>query len=86
MDIIDKFEYEVDNSDWITATEQSREISGNYIRFTLLFPNTLQKAHSITGLRVLDTDGEEIAKRDLSIELNSTQTVLFVFRISYQEV
>lgn len=87
MDIIDKFEYEVDDSEtWLEAVEQSREVSGNYIRFTLLFPNTLQTAHSITGLRILDDSGSVIARRDLSIEINSTQTVLFVFRISYQEV
>lgn len=87
MGIIDKFEYEVDSSDtWLTATEQSREVSGNYIRFVLLLPNTLQSAHSITGLRILDESDTVIAQRDLSIEINSTQTVLLVLRISYQEV
>lgn len=87
MEIIDKFEYEVDGSDtWLKATEQSREVSGNYIRLVLLFPNTLQSAHSITGLRILNKSGTVIAQRDLSIEINSTQTVLLVLRISYQEV
>ena len=87
MDIIDKFEYQVDDSDtWLEATEQSREVSGNYIKFTFIFPNTLQSAYRITGFRVLNESGTIIAERDLSIEINSTQTIMFVFKVSYQEV
>lgn len=81
------FEYEVNGGEtWIKAVEESREVNGNFIKFMLLFPNILQSAHSITALRLLDNNGAIIAQRDLSIDINSTQTVLFVFRISYQEV
>lgn len=87
MSLIDKFEYEVNSGEqWLTAVEQSRQVVNNYIRFTLLFPNVLQSDYSITAIRIIDKDGEEIARRDLSIKVNSIQTVLFVFSISYQEV
>lgn len=86
MELIVKFEYEVDNGEWLDAVEQNRVINGNYITFTLLFPNTLQSAHKITGLRLKDEHDTIIASRDISVEINSTQTVLLVLRISYQEV
>ena len=63
-----------------------RQIVGNYIRFTLLFPNVLQSDYSITAIRIIDVNNKEIARRDLSVDVNSIQTVLFVLSISYQEV
>ena len=87
MNLIAKIQYEVNLGDvWLEAKEQSREIDGNVITFTLLLANTLQSSHTITGLRLLDSSGEVIASRDLSIEVNSTQTVLFELKISYEEV
>lgn len=87
MNRIVAFEYEVNNGEmWLTAVEEKRTIDGNYINFTLLLPNTLQSAHSITGLRLLDTNKEIIAQRDLSIYVSVSQTVLLVLRIIYQEV
>ena len=87
MNLIAKIQYEVNLGDvWLEAKEQSREIDGNVITFTLLLANTLQSSHTITGLRLLDSNGEVIASRDLSIEVNSTQTVLFELKISYEEV
>ncbi len=87
MNLIAKIQYEVKSADvWLEAKEQSRVIDGNVITFTLLLANTLQSSHTITGLRLLDSSGEVIASRDLSIEVNSTQTVLFELKISYEEV
>lgn len=87
MNLVDKFEYEVNGGEqWLTAVERSRQIVGNYIRFTLLFPNVLQTDYSITAIRIIDVNGNEIGRRDLSINVNSIQTILFVFNISYQEV
>lgn len=87
MNRIVTFEYEVNNGEmWLPAVEEKRTIDGNNINFTLLLPNTLQSAHSITGLRLLDIDNEIIAQRDLSIDISVSQTVLLVLRIIYQEV
>ena len=87
MNNISDFQYEIDNSgQWNDATEQNREVDGNYIRFTVAIPNQVQTAHTITGLRILGDDRNVIAQRDLSIVVNATQIVLFVLRISYQEV
>jgi hypothetical protein len=87
MGLISKFEYEINGGEkWLTATERSRQIVGNYIRFTLLFPNVLQSDYSITAIRIIDVNNKEIARRDLSVDVNSIQTVLFVLSISYQEV
>ncbi len=87
MALIDNFEYEINGGEqWFKAVEQSRKVVNNYIRVTLLFPNVLQLNYSITAIRILDKNGEEIARRDLSIKVNSIQTVLVVFNISYQEV
>lgn len=87
MNLIAKIQYEVKSENiWVDAKEQSRTIEGNVITFTLLFDNTLQSSHTITGLRLLDSGGAVIAARDLSIEVNSAQTVLFELKISYEEV
>lgn len=87
MNLIAKIQYEVKSENiWVDAKEQSRTIEGNAITFTLLFDNTLQSSHTITGLRLLDSGGAVIAARDLSIEVNSAQTVLFELKISYEEV
>ncbi len=87
LSLIDKFEYEVDNGEqWLTAVERSRQIVGNYIRITLLLPNVLQRDYNITAIRIIDVNGNEIGRSDLKINVNSIQTILYVFSISYQEV
>lgn len=87
LSLIDKFEYEVDNGEqWLTAVERSRKIVGNYIRITLLLPNVLQRDYNITAIRIIDVNGNVIGQSDLKINVNSIQTILYVFSISYQEV
>lgn len=87
LSLIDRFEYEVDNGEqWLTAVELSRQIVGNYIRITLLLPNVLQREYNITAIRIIDVNGNVIGQSDLKINVNSIQTILYVFSISYQEV
>lgn len=86
LDTVEVVEYEVDNSEWHQAVEQSREVSGNFIHITVTFPNTTNATYTITALRMKDADGTTFAKRDLSITVNAAQSILMNIRISYQEV
>lgn len=86
MDLLVDFECEADDKSWFKIEEQKREVKGNFIEFTFILKNTEHSAHKITGLRIQDKDGTVVAARDMSIEINSTQSILILFRISYQEV
>lgn len=89
-DRLDVFEYDYELEDGTTgtlkATVKSKEVSGNYIKCTLLLPNSLMANHEITRFRIYNPDGDVISEFDYSISVNATQTVMVVFRVSYQEV
>lgn len=89
-DLLDRFDYDYELEDGatgtLTAIVKSKVVSGNYIKCTLLLPNSLMANYEITRFRIYSPNGDVISEFDYSISANVTQTIMVVFRVSYQEV
>lgn len=82
---IKTFQYEVENT-WYNATINSSSIESNKLVYKVLIPEEPKKAHTITGLRILDNNGTEAGYQPLKIERGGAQTLLTVFEFPIQEV
>lgn len=94
--LLNRFDYDYKLEDGtagtLTAIVKRKAVSGNYIKCTLLLPNTLMASYEITRFKIYDSvnsdelDEHLVCEFDYSISVNATQTVMVVFKVSYQEV
>ena len=82
---IKTFQYKVGDT-WYNATIDSCVIEGNKLIYSVLIPASPSTAHAITGLRILDNNGEEAGYQPLKIERSGIQTLLTIFEFPIQEV
>ena len=82
---IAKFQYQV-NQTWYDATINSSGVSGNKVTFSVVIPAVPATSHVVTGIRLIDTNGNEAASQELNIERSSTQSLLLSFSFPIQEV
>lgn len=85
MNTIVKFQYQVSGT-WYDAVVNSRSIVGNTVKLLVHIPNVPETAHTITGVRIIDTTGAVGGSQVVSIERSATQGVLTTFEFPIQEV
>lgn len=79
------FQYEVEGT-WLDADIDSSAIEGHELVYNVLIPVAPAKPHTITGLRILGSNGEEAGKISLKIERSGEQSLLATFKFPIQEV
>lgn len=78
------FQYRVEGN-WYEATINEAVIEGTKLRYSILIPSTPNVAHRITGLRILDKDGNEAGFQELKIDRGGDQSLLTIFEFPIQE-
>ena len=84
-DSIGKFQYQVDDT-WYDAIIHSSGIEISKVVFSVEVPPVPERSHVVTGIRMLDTNGNEAAMQELRIERTAIQSVLLSFSFPIQEV
>lgn len=79
-----KFQY-LQNGEWKDAVITDKRIVGNALKITTV-TNDDATAGSITGVRILDKDGDVSGQMDESIEKKATQGVLTLWEFPLYEI
>ena len=82
---IAKFQYRVEGT-WYDAIINSSGVEITKVVYSVIIPTVPATSHIITGIRLLDADGNEAAMQELSIERSSVQSLLISFSFPIQEV
>lgn len=84
-DAIDKFQYRVGDT-WYDAIINSSGIEISKLVYEVIIPTVPATSHIITGIRLLDTNGNEAAMQEVRIERSSVQSLLISCSFPIQEV
>ena len=84
-DSIGKIQYNVEGT-WYDAVIRNSGIEISKVVFSVEVPPVPERSHVITGIRILDTDGNEAAMQELRISRTAIQSILLSFSFPIQEV
>ena len=84
-DSIEKFQYRVEDT-WYDAIIRSSGVDISKVVFSVEVPPVPERSHVVTGIRMMDTNGNEAAMQELRIERTALQSVLLSFSFPIQEV